>query len=307
MMSQAASMTVRPQAPPPAHSLRAIADDILTAGQAAQKRLGSDERRIAIHELRVALKRWRAMLRLLEEPIGDETVVMRHVARLLARELGRSRDAQTVLDAMADLAKQKNGGPQPLPARTEAAITRRLQAMRDTSEAEQLPDELIQSLHDSLTRMSARLASWPLEQISLEDIAAAVARSYRRACRRLPRKWDGTDPEEIHDFRKAVVTLRYQLDLVAPVWPKMFHTFIGETQKLRMQLGKSNDLVVLGALTAPKQPLARWRSHLTPQIERRQRFHLHRAQSLADRVFAESPRSFHKHLAALAKAAAKSA
>lgn len=303
-----------PQAPPVAHWLRQIADDVLTTARAAQEQLqeqlqkqlhGGDPSTV-IHDLRVALKRWQALLRLLEDPIGDEAVVLRREARLLAREFGRSRDAQTVLDALADIAKPRETGTPPLSKRTETTLTRRLQEMREASEAAQLQAEAIQRLHDGIARASLSASSWSLESIPFDDIVTALARSYRRARRRLPREWENANPEDIHDFRKSVVTFRYQLDLIAPLWPKVWHAFIDEVQKVRMQLGRSNDLVALSLLTQPKQPLAHWRSHLTPPIENRRRFHLGRARSLSGRVFAESPRSFRKRIKAQAKAAADS-
>ncbi|MES2601474.1 MAG: CHAD domain-containing protein [Pseudomonadota bacterium] len=299
-----------PQAPPVAHSLRQVADDILATARAAQEQLqaplNGGEPNTAIHELRVALKRWQALLRLLEDSIGDEAMVLRHEARLLARAFGRSRDAQSVLDALADIAKQRVAEAPAMSKRTEATLTRRLQQTREASEAAQLNAEVHQRLRDGLARASACLASWPLERIPFEDIVTALAQSYRRARRRLPRKWEDADPEDVHDFRKAIVIFRYQLDLIAPLWPKVWHAFIDEVQRVRMQLGKSNDLVALGLLTQPNQLLAHWRSRLTPPIESRRRFHLDRARLLAGRVFAESPRSFRKRIAAMAKAAADS-
>lgn len=296
-----------PQAPPVAHSLRQVADDILATARAAQEQLqaplNGNEPNTAIHELRVALKRWQALLRLLEDAIGDEAVVLRHEGRHLAREFGRSRDAQSVLDALADIARQRDAETPIMSKRTETTITRRLQEMREASEAVQLHAEAYQRLRTDLERASLGLASWPLEDILFDDILTALARSYRRARRCLPRNWENADPETIHDFRKAVVTFRYQLDLIAPLWPKMWHAFIDEVQRVRLQLGRSNDLVALSLLTQPNQPLAHWRSRLTPLIESRRRFHLDRARPLAGRVFAESPRSLRKRIEALVKAA----
>lgn len=300
-------MTVGPQAPPVAHPLREITNNILATALAAQEQLNGADPGTAIHEVRVALKRWQALLRLLEDTIGNEAVVLRHEARLLARDFGHSRDAQSVLDALADIAKPREAETPPLSERTKVTLTRRLQEARTASEAAQIHAGVIQHLHDGLAQASACAANWPLERISLEDVIAALARSYRRARRRLPREWEGADAEAIHDFRKAVVAFRYQLDLIAPLWPKVWHAFIDEVQKVRMQLGKSNDLVALAALTQPRQVLARWRSRLTPPIETRRRFHLDRAQVLAGRIFAESPRSFRKRIETLAKAATVSA
>ncbi|MGL5168125.1 MAG: CHAD domain-containing protein [Afipia sp.] len=294
------------QAPPVAHSLRQAADDILATARAAQERLDSEERSTAIHDLRVAFKRWRAVLRLLQGIVGDEAVILRNEARLLAREFGRSRDAQTALDALSEIAKLSDAETPPMSKRTEATITGRLQGMREASESAELNAEVIQRLRDGLARASTCAAAWPLEQITFDDIATALGQSYRRARRRLPHRWEDMDSEEIHEFRKALVTFRYQLDLIAPVWPKVWKAFIGEVQRVRMQIGRSNDLVVLSRLTQPQQSLAHWRSRLTPRIETRRRFHLDRARSLASRMFAESPRSFRKRIKAMANAATDS-
>lgn len=295
-----------PQPPPAVHPLRQIADDTLAMARAAQDKLTGENPSTAIHELRVALKRWRALLRLLEDSIGDETVTLRNEARLLAREFGQSRDAQTALDALADIAKPGHAEMPPLSDRTRATLTQRLEDARRVAEAERLHAQALQHLREGLDRASACAMTWRLEQIPFDEIVGALARSYRRARRRLPRDWNSADPKDIHDFRKAVVAFRYQLDLIAPLWPKVWNSFIGEVQKLRTQLGRSNDLVAFSLLIQPNQPLARWRSRLTPHIETRQQFHRGRAQALAARVFAETPRSFRNRVRAMAKAAANS-
>jgi CHAD domain-containing protein len=89
--------------------------------------------------------------------------------------------------------------------------------------------------------------------MTFEDIATALARSYRRARRRLPHSWATMSAEDVHELQKALVTFRYQIELIEPLGPKVWRTFTDEVQKVRLQLGKSNDLVVLGGLTQPNQ------------------------------------------------------
>src|SRR5476651_1383079 len=59
----------------------------------------------AVHEVRKALKRWRALMRLLSRPLGEQAEQMRIEARDLMRALSGARDAQSTLDALADLRK----------------------------------------------------------------------------------------------------------------------------------------------------------------------------------------------------------
>src|SRR5262249_15520105 len=57
----------------------------------------------AVHEVRKALKRWRALLRLLARPLGEQADQMRGEARELMRAVAGARDAQSALDALSDL------------------------------------------------------------------------------------------------------------------------------------------------------------------------------------------------------------
>lgn len=287
-----------------AHSPRLAADSILATARTALEGLDTEKPSSAIHDLRVAIKRWRALLQLMKDPLGDEAVVLRREARLLSREFSHSRDAQAALDALADIVTSKVIDRSSISERTQATITARLEEIRKASEIIARDAEASQRRRDGLAKASACASAWPLEHVTFKDIATALTQSYRRARRRLPRNWEVIDSEDIHELRKALVTFRYQLEIIEPLWPKVWRTFISEVQKVRLQLGKSNDLVILGQLTEPKQPLAHWRSRLTPLIERQRHYHLDRARILANRMFAESPRSFQKRIEAMWKAAA---
>ena len=59
----------------------------------------------AVHEVRKALKRWRALLRLLARPLGEQADQLRTEARELMRAVAGARDAQSALDALADLGR----------------------------------------------------------------------------------------------------------------------------------------------------------------------------------------------------------
>ena len=63
--------------------------------------------RETVHALRRALKRWRAHMRLLDKPLGEEADHMRLRARELMRSVAGARDAQGALDAIADLRKHE--------------------------------------------------------------------------------------------------------------------------------------------------------------------------------------------------------
>ena len=62
------------------------------------------------------------------------------------------------------------------------------------------------------------------------------------------------------------------------------------------RLGRCQDLEVLKAMTAPHQPLAHWRSRLTPACAERSTALAHRAARIAHRLFAERPKALRHRL-----------
>ena len=286
-----------PEKTPPA-PLRAAVDAILLEAKSALSGTAHAGVTQTIHDFRVTMKRWRAVLRLIEPFIGDEATLLRREATLLTRNLSSSRDVQAALDALGDIAKSQ-AGLDDLTADVREAATHKLSELRGQTEAGTFDETLLKKLDAAVTRATVQARSWPLEAIAFTDLAAGLARSYRRARRRRPASWHDAGDEALHDLRKAVVTLRYQIEIVAPIWPRYWKVFSSELQKLRTQLGKGNDLAVLEALLRPRQPLARWRKHLARRIPPRAQRHRRQAERIAGRALAETPRAFRRRLVAL--------
>src|SRR5260370_33015617 len=85
-----------------ARTLAALLRDIVASGR---KPIETPEisDAVAVHDLRKALKRWRAILRLIAPMVGDEAELMRLAARDLAREMAAARDGQAAQEALAEL------------------------------------------------------------------------------------------------------------------------------------------------------------------------------------------------------------
>jgi CHAD domain-containing protein len=249
----------------------------------------------AVHEVRKALKRWRALMRLLARPLGNQAEGMRSEARELMRALAGARDAQSALDAVADLRKSE------LPFSTTSmdTIRRRLTEIRDAAEAISFSADMRERLSRYLDYATLSLERWPLESIDFAAITDGLTATYRRARQLMPEAWAASDAEHLHDLRRRVVEHRHQMDLVEHLWPRLGKVWAEEAQRLRNQLGACQDLAVLGTLTTPHQPLAPWRSRLAPVIDTRRTAHLKTAERLAGRLFAERPKAFHQRIEAL--------
>jgi len=277
-------------------ALRAVARDILAEARAVLNDQTKPDA-TAVHDFRKAMKRWRAMLRLLEPFLGDDGRRLRAQARDFAREVAGARDAQSAIEALEDLVDDKV----PLSARTVASIRGRLDEKRLSAEAAQLTQALRARFIIALDAAETAVAAWPLE-IAFAELARELADAYKLARDDAPGSdWRDVDAEVLHDLRRRVVAHRYQMELVEPLWPKFGKLWVAEAQRLRDRLGSFQDLSVLLGFTAPHGALAPWRSRLTPLILARRAQHARAAQRIAGRLFAERPRAFRKRIEALWK------
>ena len=249
----------------------------------------------AVHEVRKALKRWRALMRLLSGPLGEQAEQMRIEARDLMRALTGARDAQSTLDAIADLRKTEI----PFSETSMETIRGRVTAIKDAAEQSGFSQDMRERLGRYLDFATLSVDRWPLKAIAFDVVADALTSTYRRARQLMPEKWPEADAEHLHDLRRRVVEHRHQMDLVEHLWPRLGQVWAEEAQRLRNRLGACQDLAVLAALAAPHQPLAPWRSRLTPAIEARREAHLKTAARIASRLFAEKPKAFRRRVAAL--------
>jgi CHAD domain-containing protein len=273
-------------------SLRASALSILTAAQDTLADRTIDDS-VAIHEVRKALKRWRALLRLLAFALGDEAKHLRRQARDLARSVGNARDAQSALDALADLVKHAPEGA--LPQGAYDVMRAPIDAARRASERTQLTDDARRQIAAALAKAAATVENWPAT-IRFADLADALTKSYRRGRRLVPEDWSQTGAEALHELRQRTVELRHQLEFVAALLPPASTAAIVAAQRLRTRLGKHQDLTLIPPLCAPGAPLTRWRSRLAPLIEARQSAHAAAAEKLSRRLFARQPKTFRKKL-----------
>jgi CHAD domain-containing protein len=270
-----------------------VARDILAEGRAAiETPAKSDAERV--HDFRRAMKRWRALLRLLEPFVGEDARRLRDEARDLARMPSGARNAQSALDALADL--EKHGLA--LSARSIGSLRRRIEAIRKAAETT-LDADMRLRLGSALDRAAAAVERWPLSAPTFDDVADQLTRFYRGARRLLPADWSAAEAEELHELRKRVVIHRYQIDIIEPLWPRFVKMWSGEAQRLRDRLGKHQDVLMLASLTQPHQPLARWHSRLEAAIAERRAAHVAGAARIAARMFVEKPNALRRRFAVM--------
>lgn len=275
-------------------AVRAIAGTILASARTIiidPERPSAD----AVHQFRRAMKEWRALMRLLGPFIPDATR-LRQEARDHARSLAHARDGAAALNAFEGLIDK---GTLVLSARSSATVRSRLEVLRAGEEQAVLTPARRDAIVVWLDAAAATIDLWPLDPFDFSTIASQLTKSYRNARSHLPADWSAASGEELHTLRQRVVELRYQMELIEPLWPRFARMWTDEAERLRGRLGQCQDIEVLKRLTTLHQPLAHWRSRLMPACSERSEALAHRAARIAHRLFAERPKAFRHRLETL--------
>jgi CHAD domain-containing protein len=231
----------------------------------------------AVHETRKALKRLRAMLRLLESALGEEAVALETaVLREVAAALSGARDAEVMLGTLDALVERH-------PRKLDRKGVRRLRGFlvleRENTRRSSVGDPVRVALAIAdLSACKLRVRVWELPaQDELALLTPGLRRLYGQGRLRYKRARasNGKDTLRMHEWRKRVKDLRYvgeMLDRQTPpaglgltlaggarLWQRPAATS-GTSKRLRRiarradrlgeVLGEDHDLAVLAELVA---------------------------------------------------------
>src|SRR5258708_27863407 len=168
---------------PVGEALKAVARDVLAEARAALEHDKSDA--IAVHDYRKAMKRWRALLRLLQPFLGEEGRQLRIAARDFARELAGARDAQAAMEALEDIAEHPQTTLSP---RSLAAIRARLDELRKGAEAASVTQAMRARLIVALVEIGPSIDNWTLDRLTFGELAGELTKTYRRMRKDAPRE-----------------------------------------------------------------------------------------------------------------------
>ena len=253
----------------------------------------------AVHEARRAMRRARALLKLLRPAPGEQGAPPTTALRDAGAALSGWRDAQAVIEAVGQLARQQ---PPPMPAHARVALLRRLQRRRNA--ACRQASEVLDRVAVLLAVARSAVASWPGDGDDI-DVLKGLRRGYARAARALHRAQ--RDPAvHLHRWRQRVREHRLQLELLHPLWPEVIGAQVGEVRRLARLLGAERDLQLLATVFARlRTPLVARPANATlvARIADERTTLQAQAWTLGARVFAERPGALARRLGAYRKAA----
>lgn len=203
----------------------------------------------AVHETRKALKRLRALVRLLRHALGEATYAHENaVLRDTGRRLAGVRDAEVMVGTLDSLiAKQ----PRRLGRRHGAlALRARLEAEHSRARGATVGDTVTRvEVLGELRAFRGRVERWTLpERPGLELVEADLARLYEQGRRRHRRaaRLKGKEMVAMHEWRTRVKDLRYVCEMLQRRGhDKRLARVARSADDLGEALGQDHDLAVL--------------------------------------------------------------
>jgi len=210
--------------------------DRITAGL----RMNPD-RDAAVHDARKALKRLRALLRLVgshlsKDVFREEDVVLRD----LGRRLAEARDARTRIDTLVALSPDRCGVLQEHLINDHRTVSALL--LTDTD----LMAQILTTTKCARERWATHLPGLVKDEFAA--ISPGLRRTYRRGRKRMGRALHLPTDEAFHEWRKEVKHLRYQMESLRPIDPLSFGGAIAALASLGEVLGTEHDHTVLGSV-----------------------------------------------------------
>ncbi len=173
----------------------------------------------AVHDTRKALKRLRALVRLLEDELGEQTFERENaLLRDAGVRLSQARDAEVMLITLDGLLERHS--KRLTSRRGVQRLRARLQRERDGAAELALADGATRAgVLDELRAMRVRVSEWDLaDPGGIEAVEPALRRLYAKGRRRRQRAarahGDRARGRRLHEWRKRVKDLRYAAEML---------------------------------------------------------------------------------------------
>jgi len=259
--------------------------------------LSTRNRDRAVHEARVCFKKIRAVLRLVAGELGPATFRLENVAyRDAGRQLATARDTTVIAGTLEALVDHYNRQSEEPDIKTLRKHLRKARAGQ-----QQYKKQVLRGAAESLSVARQRVEGWQINGEGFSALAPGLRQVYKRGRRSYQRSLVERTTENLHEWRKQVKYLWYQVFILNPIWPKPLDAMARELNKLADSLSEDHDLALLRrTLLSEEQSLSD-----PTQIEKlvllvdNRRIQLQtRAIALGARLYAEKPGSFTNRIGA---------
>jgi CHAD domain-containing protein len=252
----------------------------------------------AVHEARKSFKKVRAVLRLVRPVIGEKTYREENACfRDAGRPLTEVRDAKILIETLDGLAGHFQ---EHVAGRSFAGVRKALQAnLRAVRKRVLDEQDAFAVVAEAVRQARERVKDWADVPDKWSSVGQGLEDVYRRACEAFGGAAADPTVEKLHEWRKQAKYLRYQLEVLRPLWPERMEELVHEADRMGELLGDDHDLAVLRQMLTDDPGRfgdAGDTEVLLALIDRRRAELEQEAVLLGRRFFLDRPRDFARRL-----------
>jgi len=195
-----------------------------------------------IHEVRQHLKKNRALLRLVRDT-HDSYDRENKFYRDEARKIAPLRHAEAKIEAL-DLIQQQYS--ERIYKKAFAEIRIQLEEHRDKEVEKALTEKhLLQDIYQNLEPKCEKMETFYNGSFSFKTIGSGIKRVYKRGKKAHEKAMDSKSASNLHELKKRITYLQFQLGTINPIWPKVLSAWQEELNELSAYLSSYRDLTML--------------------------------------------------------------
>jgi CHAD domain-containing protein len=248
-----------------------------------------------IHEIRKAIKRSRAVLKLMRDSMGYAGYYREnHLLQEHHRLFGAARELHVLRNTMKGIDERYSG------LFSEAVYDEVLDLIQENLEAEKnrlKRTAVLERLAASLEEPLSRIDYYHVEEEGFEVVRRGLERIYSQGRSSLHAAFsEHATMMQLHEFRKKGKYLYYQLELLRPAFPRVIKAYARTMEQLTDLLGACHDLhrarmtipELFNGRRAPRRSLA----PLFTLFEEEQVRMKREARTYSENMFVEGPQQF---------------
>ena len=198
---------------------------------------------ISVHEARKRVKKVRAVLEVIERSGGDVPGKDRKRLEGAGRKLSALRDGAAIIGTFDRVRRRY---PKRLPEHTYGILRRGLVRAHDLRERRARRDGVVSDAARKLEKTRKGATRWTVPAFELSQLIDVAAGAYGRSRKAMKHARETGQSATLHEWRKRVKMLWYQLRLVKPLTTGVA-PLVADLKRLETELGEDHNLVVLGA------------------------------------------------------------
>ncbi|WP_439181652.1 CHAD domain-containing protein [Carboxylicivirga taeanensis] len=193
-----------------------------------------------VHEVRKALKRIRALLRLIRWDIGEELFLRENRKfRELGRQLSALRDYHVII---THLASHFEAQELQIPEANYIRLVEHVNQLKETELKQLVDQKTLVAIKNEMSFAREELANYPLESLGPHTIKHGVSHIYNQCLDKITESQLKLDDHPLHELRKKVKYLLNQMTLIQEVWPDFFKHYSLSLKRASDLLGDDHNI-----------------------------------------------------------------